>query len=164
MAVVKFSDIGVRGLVVCDREGQYRYVAEATWRKDGKVYPATESTKALQKLQAVVAPLDRAVVFLNLDELPGAPPATSTDKSGRTRAAGESRGPWSIVVSETDSKGTTELTEVSSELSAPLDPGAEGDAGVLVRRGAVVAAIPKNSIPSGSFCVLVNLRGIKFPA
>jgi len=38
-----------------------------------------------------------------------------------------------------------------------IPEGFEQDAGVLVNRGAVVAAIPGGNLPIGTWCVLVNL-------
>ena len=45
----------------------------------------------------------------------------------------------------------------------PLDTADAGEANVLVRRGAVTAAIPNNDIPIGTDCVLVNLTEILGP-
>jgi hypothetical protein len=45
----------------------------------------------------------------------------------------------------------------------PLDMADAGEANVLVRRGAVTAAIPNNDIPIGTDCVLVNLTEILGP-
>lgn len=43
----------------------------------------------------------------------------------------------------------------------PLDPKNAGEAGVLVKRGAVFARIPQEGPPVGYACILINLGSLK---
>jgi hypothetical protein len=153
---MKLSDIGTAGLVVHTNKKDYKYVTESDWRSKGTSVMTTPEVADLRRLQAAVAPIvseGRSVtIFVNFDKLGGLSATGSSSPTGKSTGSSE----WSILVNE-----GSNLVEVPSELFATLDPGSLGDAAVLVRRGAVVATIPKNSIPSGSFCVLINLAGIK---
>jgi hypothetical protein len=147
---MQLSDIGTRGLVVHTKNEEYKYVTEETWRSRGA--RSNRNVQDLKRLQAVIAPIAPTTVFVNFDLLKGLSPGVSSNGGGAPAPNSE----WTILVNE-----DANLVEVSSTLFETLDAGSLGDAAVLVRRGAVVAAIPQNSIPSGSFCVLINLAGIK---
>jgi hypothetical protein len=43
----------------------------------------------------------------------------------------------------------------------PLDSNNSGEAGVLVKRGAVMARIPQEGPPVGYACILINLSSLK---
>jgi hypothetical protein len=154
---MKLSSIGTRGLVVFlgDKEG-FQYVTEGTWRQESQQRPPTANTKKLQELCAAVAPVNDAgspCAFVNFAALKNLSPA---DPQAKPITPNPSRtAKWSIVVYE-----NTTFYEIPSKLFTPLDVGSAGDAAVLVRRGAVLATIPKNNIPSGTFCVLVNMPAI----
>lgn len=45
--------------------------------------------------------------------------------------------------------------------SQPLDPDNSGEAGVLVKRGAVFARIPVDGPPVGYACILINMGSLK---
>lgn len=157
---MKLSSIGTRGLVVYtgnkDAAGNdiYKFITENDWRIQGRPSTVGAPLVGLNVVAAPVAGQPTKTIFVNFDELALlAPPVKPT---GPAVPASAPAAAWTIIVNE----GAMQ-TEVPDAIFSALTPGSEGDAAVLVRRGAVVAAIPQNSIPSGSFCVLVNLPGIK---
>jgi hypothetical protein len=165
---MKLSSIGSRGLVVfLSNQDRFRYVTEGTWRQNSNILTApTPNTTKLQALGAAVAPVRDATstTFVNLDALANLAKETvpGTRYPPNPPPIPPTTGNFSVVVYETLTGASAgQYYMVPSALFAQLAAGAEGDAAVLVRRGAVLAAIPTNSIPSGSFCVLVNIAGIK---
>ena len=157
------SEIGERGLVVYDGE-HYHYVTEGDWRNRPLQEPAPQIDAAANNALtagAILAKLEsQNTVLVDLDTLPK--PEASTTPSGPIFR------PWhnptrdtepSVLLRETKN-GQSTFYQVREDDWQLLEAGFEGDAGVLVRRGALVAAIPRNEIPSGSYCVLVNLASI----
>jgi hypothetical protein len=167
------GNIGSRGLVVYDEKEKdpYLYVSEVDWKRLGTpINPPPPALANLQALQVLVAPTNASLpvpgFFLNLDEIALSsltPPLTGMKlgaAAARSLIAVAPAGAvhkWSIVINETGGA----LTEVPNTLFSPLSPGSRGNAAVLVTRGALVASIPANNIPSGSFCVLLNKSGLK---
>ncbi|HEY4011945.1 MAG TPA: hypothetical protein VGM06_01295 [Polyangiaceae bacterium] len=160
----KLSNIGSRGLVVY-KEGTktgFKYITEADWRAKGQTL-TTPALQDLARLHVLVAPsvpnpaqgqpLSYFVNFDMIAQLNPVPAAPATPGAVPPKLV---TGPeWSLIVND---KGT--YTELPDALFDDLDAGSQGNAAVLVRRGALVASIPPNNIPSGSFCVLVNLTGL----
>ena len=163
--IVKLSNIGARGLVVFLGAGvadPYQYVEEGDWRALAAApNPLPQEATELAKLHAVVAPLSADSlghsrdVFVNFDEMPTLARTKLQPKAqGQTTAPSQAQ--WGrLIVHENGN-----FYGIESSLFSPLDAGSLGDTFVLVRRGAIAAAIPRNNIPSGSFCVLVNLPAI----
>jgi hypothetical protein len=151
MAEEDLSNIGARGLVVFDGK-TYSYIREGDWRAQGYVAGAPAVLEQLAQLKAVVAQLGDSIV-VDLDQLDLEDPSVEVKPT-------ESKTPWqggrSVVLRE-----NAYLYQITEAQLSGLDEGFEGDAGVLVTRGAVVAAIPSNSIPSGTYCVLVNRTSLK---
>jgi hypothetical protein len=147
MPEVDLNTIGARGLVVYDGEN-YTFVREDEWRGRGPVSNPPAALTRLTELHAVVAKLEETI-FVDLDGL-GELERTQPEVPERLPPS-----PWregsSIVLRESGN-----FYQITPEDLEELDEGFEGDAGVLVNRGAVVAAIPSNAIPSGTYCVLVN--------
>jgi len=155
MAEEDLSTIGARGLVVYDGK-TYSYIRESEWRAQGYVADAPAEFEALVRLNAVVAQLGEAIL-IDLDRLGELEPPSEDIEPH------ESKEPWqekgrSVVLRE-----NALFYQVTEEKLSALDEGFEGDAGVVVTRGAVVAAIPSNSIPSGTYCVLVNRTSLTRP-
>jgi hypothetical protein len=154
MNISSLNDIGVRGLVVFD-DGKYYYSLEDDWRKY-KIEDPSDELQGLADCRAVVARTSAtASVFVNLSEMeevkdPEAPyePGTSTGSNGIEEGA-------VVILHENGS-----FFSVADERLYELVEGSEGDAGVVVNRGTIVASIPQNDIPSGTWCVLVNLPSI----
>jgi hypothetical protein len=142
------SSIGARGLVVFDGR-QYKYVQESVWRSQGPSGGAPTQYDNLKELHAVVAHLGNTI-YVNLDELPGLEASDGTKPGPKHEWEPDA----DIVLREQGA-----LYQVSGNWQ-DLPVGFEGDAGVLVNRGAVVATIPSNSIPSGTYCILVNLAAL----
>ena len=151
------SEIGERGLVVYFKD-KYSFVTEDDWHKNPLQEPADIDTATQSALSAgaILANLDgQCTVLVNLDRFPA--------PEGQILPPGPKERPWQPATEDSPSvlfqeNGTCYQIRKSDWKS--LDPGFEGDAGVLVKRGALVAAIPRNEIPSGSYCVLVNLASI----
>lgn len=152
----KFSKIGERGLVVYD--GNYHYVNEDDWRsKKALKEPAgpTDTLNSIQKLGGILANLaDQNTVYVDLDKFPA--PADEAVPAAAPQVNNWTSSKQSIVLREQNV-----LYQVVQEDWKKLDEGYEGDAAVVVNRGAIVGTIPKNNIPSGTYCVLVNLGAIK---
>lgn len=142
------SSIGARGLVVFEA-GKYYYVKEEKWRSNGAAKDAPKQVQAAQKLGTVMAQLENAT-YVDLDKLKTLEDGMPAPQ--KTRAWIDEQ---SIVFQESG-----KLFQIPRSDWSELDPGFEGDAGVIVTRGAVVAAIPSNQIPSGTYCVLVNLESL----
>jgi hypothetical protein len=153
MPVNKLSDIGARGLVVHDGE-KYFYVLEETWRNMVAPKPPPNAPE-LVSLRAAVAVLaaEPINVFVNLNEI--------SFGDAETRAASGDKPPSGtqssrrVVLHDND-----KYYEIPDAAWSTIDENSAGDARVLVKRGALVAAIPKNTIPSGTWCVLVNLKSL----
>jgi hypothetical protein len=152
MAEMDLREIGSRGLVVFDGEN-YRFVQEHKWRERGPVTSESNETKKLLDLNVIVAKLEDGI-YIDLDKLVGLEESEPGIESGAARfpLAHEPRS----VLFRHDKK----LFQVPESDWVDLDDGFEGAAGVVVTRGAVVAAVGQNSIPSGTYCVVVNLPQI----
>lgn len=139
------SQLGSRGLVIFTKGGEYLYKSEKEWRKD------TYLREPLKGASGVVAKIKESV-FVDLDQWTGlAEPQTPSATKKNSFVEGES-----IVLKENGLYYQIPLADLPA-----LPAGAEGDAGVVVKRGAVAAAIPANIIPSGTYCVLVNLASLR---
>jgi hypothetical protein len=150
--------IGARGLVIYDNDAggkpRYFYVQESELRRHPVENPSVR-LQDLAKLRAPAIPLGKDQVLLNYDELKGLDESKlSSVKDVQPTAVPDAS---AVVVVE---KGKFFVAPRAQWKE--MVPGAEGDAGVLVSRGAVVAAIPENQIPSGTYCVLVNMEGLDF--
>ncbi|MEP6652960.1 MAG: hypothetical protein ABJA82_06350 [Myxococcales bacterium] len=149
------NSIGTRGVVLYDgKADEYKYVAESTWRANGPLDAEPKAVPAAQlsALNVVVAALDNGV-YVDLDRLP-----ELDDPSDATSAQPV---PWKDTPRSIFIREKNKLYQLPEAAWDDVPRGFEGDAGVLVKRGAVVAAIPSNSIPSGTYCVLVNLASLK---
>lgn len=159
------STIGARGLVshAGPDEGTYGYVAdndESTWR----AYPVVDLNKFLtdrgyannvvDKLQGTKTPIallptKASTVFLNLDAFTQLPaPAAAPAPTPKEIPPGDD----AVLVCEKNA-----FYAVSTKDFQALAPIDAGEARILVRRGAVTAAIPQNDLPVGTNCVLINL-------
>jgi hypothetical protein len=145
------SNLGARGLIVHYDE-RYYFVTEAKWHQQVlSSAPANPQVARLKELKAVMAGIND-MAYVDLDHLAELPGTTSP--------------PPAQTVAWSDKKPSVVLQENGKYFQVTLDnltvltEGFEGDARVLVNRGALVAAIPQNSIPSGTYCVLVNLTGL----
>ena len=148
------GDLKERGLVVF-KDGAFVFSTESNWRSNATVLNGagvTADLSSLQTARGIVAPLGNTDGFVSFDLLLGLPKQPVAAASG-TPSAGAV---WNLVVLEQNN-----FLEIPSTAFNTLSKGAAGDAGVLVRRGTVVASIPQNSIPSGSFCVLVNFDRLR---
>jgi hypothetical protein len=154
MADEDSSTIGARGLVVYDGK-TYSYITEGDWRTLGYVSDAPAEFQDLVRLNAVVAQLGEAIL-VDLDRLGELEPP-SVELEPRP-----SKAPWQAVRSVVLRENAV-FYQITEDKLRRLDEGFEGDAGVLVTRGAVVASIPSNSIPSGTYCVLVNRTSLTRP-
>jgi len=152
-SVQNLSDIGPRGLVMFDGQDYY-YVSEDAWRKKGPLKDPAPGLLApgLKEVKAVVAQL-KAGVYVNLDRLAGLEEDPNPAHTGAP-------GPWRTSATNIVFEEKQRLFQITREDMTKLSAGSEGDARVLVKRGAVVASIPANSIPSGTYCVLVNLASL----
>lgn len=151
MAEVNLSEIGARGLVIF-HEKKFKFVTEDEWRKNGKLPEPTGAIKTLTDLKAVIARVETDV-YVDLDRMDGLEDSNLKTEGTAVKAAAPTP---SILLRE---RG--DLIRVPLSTFTELDKGFEGDAGVIVNRGGLVAAIPRNSIPSGTYCVLVNLDMLK---
>lgn len=152
MSNASINQIGTRGLVVF-KDDKYYFVTEKTWRDKGPLSDAATNLPLteLNKVKAVVAELDNVVYvdlnqLHNLDDASVATPATTNTWS---------KSDLSIVLREDNNYFQVALDEEDT-----IEDGFEGDARVLVNRGAIVAAVPQNTIPTGSYCVLLNLSSL----
>lgn len=68
-------------------------------------------------------------------------------------------GPGGIVIATDDGKYF--VVPEKEWRKQPLDANNAGEAGVLVKRGAVFARIPQEGPPVGYACILINLGSLK---
>jgi len=148
MTITKLSQIDSKGLVIFDGS-KFTFVAQDEIPKH-KISQPSPTLVELVKLQAAVAVLDEqpARVFVNYDRLNFI--GTTAALHGKSAGAALSPKGREVVVHENG-----EFFSIPENLWEPLPD--EGDAQVLVQRGAVVATIPRSPLPIGTFCVLVNL-------
>ncbi len=170
------SKIGDRGLVLYDGKNYYT-VNEDKWRElerhevpvAGSGTPSVPGLDALIHFQAAVALLSAkpdANVFVDLERLARLP-ETKGSKALREEMGHHPKltkvpplKGRNIVVREADC-----VFVVPENLwGTPVPPAACGDARVLVNRGTLVAAIPQNQMPVGTWCVLVNIAALVKPA
>ena|SRR5690606_20217968 len=140
------STLGSRGLVVYTKDHQFRYKSEKDWRKDNACAPLTGANGVVTKI--------KDSVFVDLDQLTGL--AAPQSEPAPNPPSNQPVDGTSIIFKEEGRYYQIPLDGLDR-----LPEGAEGDAGVVVKRGAVVATIPANIIPSGTYCVLVNLSSLK---
>lgn len=110
------------------------------------------------------ASVERRTVFVNLGAFHDLadPSKDSQDGSKDPRYGSQAKNlPASFGVLLILEKGKYYQLEASK--LHHLDTPDAGEANVLVRRGAVTAAVPNNDIPIGTDCVLVNLTEILGP-
>lgn len=154
------SEIGVRGLVVAE-DSKFFFVTENEWRQNAALSAAPLNNgqpdpQKLVDLNVALAKLS-ATAFVNLDALANVERSDlQQDPPPQGRAPGANDLDKDGVLLYENNK----YYLVPRAMWQPLTPNAEGDAGVLVKRGAVVAAVPGNDIPTGTFCVLVNWNGL----
>jgi hypothetical protein len=154
MDIHSLNDIGARGLVVFDGT-KYYYSLEEDWRKY-KIEAPSGELQGLADCRAVVARATTTLaVFVNLSEMEGVADPKAPYKPGDAEASNGAEEGAIVILHENGS-----FFGVANERLYELVEGAEGDAGVVVNRGTIVASIPQNDIPSGTWCVLVNLPSI----
>jgi hypothetical protein len=161
--VFKMSDIGPNGLVVYD--GHFKFVKEQTWRQFLIASPTKELLQLAQD-GAVASKLGSQGTFINLRTLSAlVKPQSPTDDEPGPRPVPKDTPPPpregdAVVVVGEKVNDTEYFYAVGASDLQPIPPGFEGDAGVLVSRGAVVAIIPQNVIQTGSWCILINTASI----
>ena len=150
------ANLGERGLIIHSNDGKYYYMLESQWRPYGIDASALTHSAQLVELGAAAGKTKEGVLinFGSL-QISGNPDLTAYDTKGKA-------GPDSIVIIEpvADKQAFYAIPE-SAWRGATLEDGADSDAGVLVRRGTVVAAIPDVNVPVGTYCALVNLAVLK---
>lgn len=160
----KLKKLGDRGLVIAEaRAGgdpEYYFVLEEEWTPR----QVTNVPEALAKLVAAGAAVGQIPgskgAFIDFGKLHVKPAGSEESDDGDGPNIEDldpipvNAGPDDIVIHENDT-----LYAISRRNWAGnrLPPGAEGDAGTLVDRGAIAANIPNDDIPIGTYCVLVNL-------
>jgi hypothetical protein len=153
------SQIGARGLVIYDGT-EYFFVNESDWRKlPAYGLDSARPVAELVNLSAAVATLKEspAAIFVDLDRLTELP---ATQGSAATSAPPTSGALPSFTGENVVLREGANVVPVPRTAWKKLDTGLSGDAKVLVNRGAVVAAIPQNHVPQGTFCVLVNFSAL----
>jgi hypothetical protein len=170
----KLGLIGLRGIVVHTGEpeaGEYAFYPDnknESWRQRGVLLGDVAQTRGftpelVELLVAngvAVAILQRSesgkTVFLNLDAFRGLgreealPPAVDRSSVPAEEAA--------ILIREDEKYYFVPYAALTYLL--PRDA---GEAKIVVRRGAVAAAIPNNGLPLGTNCVLINLTQLVGP-
>jgi hypothetical protein len=162
------SSIGPRGVVVHEgdsEDGTYRFVSDngdQSWRNKpinladiaaGRELKVTlvEDMVKNSVTSAVFQPTGKGkTYFLNLEgfkDLPETPPAPVNASPSNPSDA------KAIVLIREQSK----YYAVEYEDLQGLSTDDAGEARIVVRRGAVVAAIRNNTVPLGTNCVLINL-------
>lgn len=163
------SSIGPRGVVVHEgdsEEGTYRFVSDngdKSWRKKpinlADIAAGRELNVGLVEdmvknsvTSAVFQPPGKAkTYFLNLEgfkDLPPTPPAPAS----ASPPSNPSDGSAIVLIREQSSYYAVQYEDLAS-----LSTDDAGEAKIVVRRGAVVAAIRNNTVPLGTNCVLINL-------
>jgi hypothetical protein len=162
----KLKKLGDRGLVIAEAgrngEPEYYFVLEETWATR-PVVEGREHFQALLDAGVIVAQVPESQgAFVDFEKLQVLKYEESSEEDQEEEK--EDRGRWKRVNVEADPNGIVihhdgQLYSVSPEhwANSPLIEGSEGDAGTLVDRGAIAANIPNDSIPIGTYCVLVNL-------
>ncbi|HLK38359.1 MAG TPA: hypothetical protein VKU41_16465 [Polyangiaceae bacterium] len=146
-------------------DDKFYYIPEDQWTRLPQITPLSMGPEVVAAaLQPGAGGTQYARrLFMDFDRLnvSSSQPTNQTSGIDRTATAAGTGTPqdWSVVV-----RRGGECREVPASKFTPLPPDSQGDAGVLVRRGAVVASIPQNSIPSGSYCVLGNFATVTFPS
>jgi hypothetical protein len=147
------SKLGDRGIVVHELDGsdsKYFFVLEEEWMKH-KLNAATPRLEAFAASGGVLAQsADTAGAILDFQKIKVRP----TELKNVVRLPNvEDKGDAIVIRDGRDYY----VLEPALWKNNELPPGAEGDAGTLVDRGAAVANIPDDDIPIGTYCVLVNL-------
>ncbi len=166
--------IGARGMVVHSgraAEGRYGYYPdneEETWHSKAvdletyaekhKLDPTVVKTLVSYGVPVTVVPgksrrAEKHTILVNLDAFRG----LKADRKGARRADESPMGEMpeqfdGLLIQEDEKYYALAPTDFH-----PLEPEDAGEAQVLVRRGALAAAIPNNDLPIGTNCVLVNL-------
>lgn len=143
------TSLSERGVVVWDGKS-YRYETEGAWRakpvEEGADLASLKNLKQLRSTLAVIQQ-EPMKLFVDLDHL----------KLEETPQTGVG-----IGITPEDDDPVVFIHDGGKFYRADqwtaMEPGTEGDAGVVRRRGGVLAAIPGNDIPAGTFCILVNLE------
>lgn len=148
---MKLADLGARGLVIYDGK-RYRYTFEETWRAKPLAKEQETRLQHIRELRSVLAVINNDPFKIYVDfahlQLEGVR-KTGAGSGIRTRDDDP------VVYIHDDNRF------YQADQWTDLELGAEGDAGVVARRGGVLATIPGNDIPAGTFCVLVNLSGLE---
>ena len=155
MAEIDLSEIGARGLVVAEGNQVFKFVREHEWLALGPVSNETPAMAQLKQLNVIVAKVDQGM-YVDLELLAGLGPPANGVAPGNAHPLAAGR---SVFL-----RHQGQVFQVpQSELDKPehkIDPGFEGAAGVVITRGSVVAAVPPNPIPAGTYCVVINMAGI----
>ena len=151
------SLIGERGLIIFDNDS-FKVVAEEDWRSLPS-FTVTANTGTpvgeLVKLKAAVASLEQDSAYVDLDRLAELPAPLTTTSNPSPQPGPVAIAKRSVVLREGDN-----FFVIPEDMWKPIDAAIAGDARVLVNRGALVAAVPKSDVPSGTFCVLVNFTAL----
>lgn len=164
----KLKKLGDRGLVIAEAgrngEPEYFFVLEETWATR-PVAEGSEPFETLVDAGAAVGQLPEskgAVVDFEKLQVRKFGEGSAEDQEEEEKDREKWPDPEADVVA--DPNGIVihhdgQYYSVSQEHWADnrLFEGSEGDAGTLVDRGAIAANIPNDSIPIGTYCVLVNL-------
>jgi hypothetical protein len=156
MSDIDASSLGPRGLIIHSTDGKYYYLLEPEWRKCGVLASTVKLSETLARHEAIAGKTIEGF-FVNFEKLQigDKPDPIGQDAMG---AAGND----SIVIHErVNGEEQFYAIPATTWRQHVLDEGADSDAGVLVRRGAVVAAIPDVNVPVGTFCALINFAVLK---
>lgn len=152
--------LGARGLVVVRDVDSYNIISEKAWRELDS-YPVTDQVSDLKSLSTLNVSLARLnnSVFVDLDQLKRlAQTAGSIDAPNHKPT---NTGPIKLPSDATVIlKEEQKLYVIPVKKMKQVNGAITGDAAVLVARDAVLAPIPETSVPSGTFCVLINFLGI----
>ena|ERR1700690_2881292 len=150
MTIQRLSDISTKGLVIYDGD-KYKYVLQSEI-PNHEIAP-DDTLKKLVELNVAVALLQGQAerVFVDYNQLVFED-GTSPLPQGKTADPNKSK--RQIVVHDAEKF-------YSIDESSWKELPDEGDAQVLVRRGATIAVIPHNNILLGTYCVLVNLATLR---
>lgn len=153
------SVIGDRGLVINDANDVFSYVKESEWRKLPRyALPTSGPIATLTRLAAVFGKIGESV-YVDLDKLAHLPETEGSAEAQALGSMGLTAVPevsgTNLVLKEFDT-----LRVVPASSWTESDVTIAGDAMVAIDRGVPLASIPVGNIPSGTFCVLINIKAM----
>lgn len=165
------GEIGTRGLVIHTKDrqkGEYAYFADngdESWRTfavnleefakargldPGQVAALANAGAPIAAFPPGASGVTAPTIVLNLNAFHDLPASEAPSRSPQTpKLPGDVA---AVLIREGNS-----YYAVSAGEFHPLRAEDAGEAKILVRRGAVAAGIPENSIPVGTNCILINL-------